>query len=43
MDNDSQEYILTGDDGIKRTIETNVTSEGIPWERFVFAKDVEIR
>jgi len=38
MDNDSQEYILNGDDGIKRTIETSVTSEEIARERRVFPK-----
>ena len=29
LDNDSTEYILRPDDGIKRTIETSVTSEEI--------------
>jgi hypothetical protein len=41
MDNDSQEYILNpGDDaGIKRTIETSVTSEEIARGRFIFDKE----
>ena len=36
LDNDSTEYILRLDDGIKRTIETSVTSEEIRGERHVF-------
>lgn len=43
MDNESQEYILGKDDGIKRTIETRVTSEEVAREkRMVFRKGVEI-
>ena len=36
LDNDSTEYILRLDDGIKRTIETSVTSEEIRRDRHVF-------
>lgn len=36
LDNDSTECILRLDDGIKKTIETSVTSEEIRGERHVF-------
>jgi hypothetical protein len=39
LDNDSTEYILRFDDGIKRTIETSVTSEEIRTDRHVFPKE----
>jgi hypothetical protein len=42
MDNESQECILWLDDGIKRTIETSVTSEEIRRDRHVFPKESAI-
>lgn len=39
MDNESQECILWLDDGIKRTIETSVTSEEIGRDGHVFPKE----
>jgi hypothetical protein len=42
MDNDSQEYILGKDDGIKRTIETSVTSEDSARERLQFRRGLAI-
>jgi hypothetical protein len=42
MDNDSQEYILGKDDGIKRTIETSVTSEEFARERLQFRRGLAV-
>jgi hypothetical protein len=42
MDNDSQEYILGKDDGIKRTIETSVTSEEFARERLQFRRGMAV-
>lgn len=39
LDNDSTEYILRLDDGIKRTIETSVTSEEIRRGGHVYTKE----
>lgn len=38
MDNDSQEFILSKEDGIKRTIETSVTSQEIRREDEIIAQ-----